>query len=224
MRILSPLNIPDLAIEDPLLTASMPPSVTAATGMDALTHAIEGYLSKRQQLLTNSLAIPAIRLITRNLSIAWANGDDLEARSNMMAGQLLAAMTFTNASTALVHGMARTLGIFFHIPHGLSNAVLLPHVMEFTLPAAPRKFAEIAEAMGENITGLSLKDQAKQAQIAVKQLTDELEIPNLSDLGVKEDDLQAMAKDVLSITPGTPAFNPRKANVNDIVYIYRKAL
>ncbi|MBI5968442.1 MAG: iron-containing alcohol dehydrogenase, partial [Deltaproteobacteria bacterium] len=140
--------VPDEAFEDPLLTVSMPPSITISSGMDALTHAIEGYISLREANLgygppplLHYMALPAIELISHNLRQAWANGKDVEARSNMMLGQLLAGFTFANSGTALAHGMARPLGAYFHIPHGLANAVVLPQVMEFTWVAVPGKFA-----------------------------------------------------------------------------------
>jgi len=224
MRILSPLNIPDLAIEDPRLTLSMPPSVTAATGMDALTHAIEAFISRRRQPLTSAMALSAIGHIAPNIVRAWAKGDDLEARESMMVGQLLAAQAFTNASTALVHGMARTVGIYFHIPHGMANAILLPHVMEFTLPAVPHLFAAIAEAMGERVDGLTLREKAERAVVAVKGLGRDMEIPTLSDMGVTEDSLPELSKHVFAVKPGTPDFNPRLATVEDVRGIYYRSL
>ncbi len=224
MRILSPLNIPDLAIEDPQLTLSMPPSVTAGTGMDALTHAIEAFLSRRRQPITNAMALSAIEHISPSLVRAWAKGDDMEARENMMVGQLLAAQAFTNASTALVHGMARTVGIYFHIPHGMANAILLPHVMEFTLPAVPHLFAKIAEAMGEKRGGLTLREKAERAVMAVRRLCKDIEIPTLSEMGVTEDSLLEIAEHVFAVRPGTPDFNPRLATVQDVKEIYYKAL
>lgn len=224
MRILSPKNFPDVAIEDASLTVSMPPTITAGTGMDALTHAIEGYISTRNQPLTDALAIPAIENITTNLPIAWANGQNLHARNNMMLGQLLAAMTFTNASTALVHGMARTLGAFFHISHGMANAMLLPHVMEFTMLAVPEKFAQIAKAIGEEIEDLTKREAAERAVHAVGQLCRDLHIPTLRQAGVTVEILHEMARDVLALETGTPNFNPRRATVEEVEDIFRRAL
>lgn len=224
MRILSPLNIPDLAIEDPQLTLSMPPSVTAGTGMDALTHAIEAFISRRRQPLTSAMALSAIGHIAPNLVRAWAKGDDREARESMMVGQLLAAQAFTNASTALVHGMARTVGIYFHIPHGMANAILLPHVMEFTLPAVPYLYAAIAEAMGERIEGLTPREKAERAVVAVKGLCRDMGIPTLSDMGVTEDSLPELSEHVFAVKPGTPDFNPRLATVENVREIYYRAL
>jgi alcohol dehydrogenase class IV len=230
--IYSPHNIPDEAIEDPLLTLSMSPNITASSGMDALTHAIEGYISLREANLgygtppiMHYLALPAIELISQNLRQAWANGKDIEARSNMMLGQLLAAFTFGNTGTALAHGMARPLGGHFHIPHGLANAVVLPHVMEFTWVAVPEKFAKIAQAMGENTSGLSLFEAAQRAVEAVKKLCNDIHIPRLRDLGISAEDfgkaVVQMAKD--GIASGTPLVNPRAVTEEEMVKLFHQA-
>ncbi len=225
----SPLLIPEEAIEDPLLTLSMPPAITASTGMDALTHAIEGFISWREANLgygppplTQYLALPAIELISHNLRQAWANGRDIAARSNMLLGQLLAGFTFGNTGTALAHGMARPLGAYFHVPHGLANAIVLPRVMEYTWVAAPEKFAQIARAMGEEISGLALPEAAQKAVAAVKKLVRDIRIPRLSDLGIKREEYQKvtaqMAKDGLD--SGTPQVNPRQPTEKEIVELF----
>ena len=224
----SPLNIPEEAIEDPLLTLSMPPSITASSGMDALTHAIEGFISAREanqgfgtSPLIQYFALPAIELIGKNLRQAWANGRDIEARSNMLMGQLLAGFTFANNGTTLAHGMARPLGAYFHIPHGLANAICLPRVMEFTWIAVPDKFARIAGAMGEEVSGLSQNAAAQKAVEAVSKLAEEIQVPKLRDL-VKEEDFRKvvvqMAKDGLA--SGTPQVNPRSPNEKEVVELF----
>ena len=224
----SPLNIPEEAIEDPLLTLSMPPGITASSGMDALTHAIEGFISMREANLgfgslplIHYLALPAIELISRNLRPAWANGRDLEARSNMLLGQLLAGFTFANNGTTLAHGMARPLGAHFHVPHGLANAICLPRVMEFTWVAAPDKFAQIARAMGEDVNGLPFNQAAQKGVEAVRKLAADIQIPRLRDL-VKEEDFRRvvvqMAKDGLA--SGTPQVNPRVPTEKEIVELF----
>jgi alcohol dehydrogenase class IV len=224
----SPLNIPEEAVEDPLLTLSMPPSITASSGMDALTHAIEGLISAREanqgfgtSPLIQYFALPAIELIGKNLRKAWANGRDIEARSNMLMGQLLAGFTFANNGTTLAHGMARPLGAYFHIPHGLANAICLPRVMEFTWIAVPDKFAMIAGAMGEDVSGLSPNAAAQKAAEAVSKLAEDIQVPKLRDL-VKEQDFRKvvvqMAKDGLA--SGTPQVNPRSPSEKEVVELF----
>ncbi len=226
----SPLNIPEEAIEDPLLTLSMPPSITASSGMDALTHAIEGFISTREANqgygslpLIHFFALPAIELIGRNLRQAWANGKDLEARSNMLLGQLLAGFTFANNGTTLAHGMARPLGAYFHVPHGLANAIVLPRVMEFTWVAVPEKFAQIAQAMGEDTRGLSVSQAAEKAVEAVKKLCRDVQIPKMSEVGIAKEEyekvLAQMAKDGLA--SGTPQVNPRVPTEKQIVELFK---
>ena len=148
--------LPHAAIADPMLTVGMPQGLTAATGIYALTHAIEAYVSVKNNPMSDLFALSAIRLISGNLRMAWSNGKNVEARSNMMLGALHGGIAFSNSSVALVHGMARPLGAVFHVPHGVSNAVLLKEVMEFSVLGNPERFAKIAETMGENIRGLSL--------------------------------------------------------------------
>lgn len=224
MLIASPYLIPRLALLDPLLTIQMPPKITAATGIDALTHAIEAYVSLKAQPLSDTLALDAIKLISKNLRPAWANGDNLEARCNMLMGALEAGIAFSNSSVALVHGMARPLGAYFHIPHGISNAVLLPTVMEFSIPGNPQRYAEIAQAMGEIIEGLSTLDAAYLAARVLKRLNADLKIPSLRELGVDEKKFNSvvtqMAADALA--SGSPGNNPRKATQEEIIELYKK--
>ena len=226
MLIQSPHIIPDVAIVDPLLTVTLPPHITMATGVDALTHAIEAYVSRRAQPLTDVLALEAIRLIAGNLRQAWANPDDLEARGQMARASLVAGMAFGNSSVALVHGMARPLGAHFHLSHGLSNATILAPVMEYSLLGNPPRFADIAEAMGERVAGLSVQDAARRAVDAVRRLADDLRVPTLSGAGVDPERLRALAPRLAAdaIASGSPANNPRRASVDDIVALYLRAL
>jgi alcohol dehydrogenase class IV len=228
----SPLLVPEEAIEDPLLTVSMPPGVTMSSGMDALTHAIEGYISTREPNIgygsppiIEFLALPAIELISKNIRKAWSDGENVEARSNMLLGQLLAGMTFGNSGTALVHGLARPLGAHFHIPHGLANAIMLPHGMEYTFMAVPDKFAKIAQALGENISGLSEIEAAERSVSAVKKLCSHIRVPQLKDLNIDENNycqlVEKMAED--GMDSGTPKVNPRKPTIEDMVELYKKA-
>ncbi len=225
MLIASPYVLPRVALVDPLMTLTMPQEITAATGLDALTHAIEAYVSVKAQPITNALALHAVKLISANLRQAWCDGSNLEARTHMMMGALEAGLAFSNASVALVHGMARPIGAYFHVPHGISNAALLPTVMEFSIPGNPRRYLDLAEAMGEITTGLSLLDAAYLSAKAVKRLNEDLKIPSLKGLGVDEKKFNSivgqMAVDALA--SGSPGNNPRKATQGEIVELYRKA-
>ncbi len=226
MLIASPYIIPRVALVDPLMTLTMPQDITAATGLDALTHAIEAYVSVKAQPITDTLALQAIRIISANLRQAWSNGDNLEARTNMVMGALQAGLAFANSSVALVHGMARPIGAYFHVTHGVSNAALLPTVIEFSVLGNPRRYAEIAEAMGEITEGLSLLDAAYLAAEAVKRLNDDLKVPTLKGLGVEEKKFNSVVKQMAAdaIASGSPGNNPRKATPEEIVELYKKAL
>ncbi|MEG6521497.1 iron-containing alcohol dehydrogenase [Desulfotomaculum sp. 1211_IL3151] len=214
---------PNVAINDPLLMVGMPPALTAATGMDALTHAVEAYVSTAATPVTDSAALMAIKLISQNLRAAVANGENMEARDKMAYAEFLGGMAFNNASLGYVHAMAHQLGGFYNLPHGVCNAILLPHVEAFNLIAAPERFVDIAVAMGEKVEGLSVRDAADKALAAIKKLSVDVGIPaGLTELGVKEEDLKIMAenamKDACSFT------NPRKATLNDIIGIFKSAL
>ena len=140
--------MPLAAIVDVNLTLSLPPRITADTGIDALTHAIEAYVSQKASPFSDSQALSAMRLIGPHLKRAYDNGNDIEAREAMMLGSTLAGVAFSSASVALVHGMSRPIGVFFHVPHGLSNAMLLPSVTAFSIPSAPERYADCARAIG----------------------------------------------------------------------------
>ncbi|GBF35158.1 alcohol dehydrogenase [Desulfocucumis palustris] len=214
---------PNVAINDPLLMVGMPPALTAATGMDALTHAVEAYVSTIATPVTDSAALMAIKLIATNLRNAVANGQNMVARDNMAYAEFLAGMAFNNASLGYVHAMAHQLGGFYNLPHGVCNAILLPHVEGFNLIACPERFVDIAVAMGENVEGLSMRDAADLALSAIKKLSSDVGIPaGLTELGVKEQDLKIMAenamKDACSFT------NPRTATLDDVISIFKSAL
>jgi len=214
---------PNVAINDPMLMVGMPPALTAATGMDALTHAVEAYVSTAATPVTDSAAIMAIKLISENLRNAVANGQNIEARDKMAYAEFLAGMAFNNASLGYVHAMAHQLGGYYNLPHGVCNAILLPHVCNFNIIACPERFADIAEFMGENTEGLSVRAAADRAIEAIKQLSVDVGIPTgLKGLGVKEEDIQIMAenamKDACSLT------NPRVATLEDVMEIYRRAM
>jgi len=226
MLIADPHLIPDVAIDDPLLTVTCSPFITASTGLDALTHAIEAYISLRATALSDVLAISAIRKIGQAIRAAFRSGKDLAARTAMHVASLEAGMAFSNASVALVHGMARPIGAYFHKAHGISNAVLLPHVMAWTLPEARERFADIARALGADTAGLSEKSAAEKAVAEVRALCHDLQIPGLSGLGIDPAKLTAlaptMAKDALA--SGSPGNNPRFPSVEEIVELYQRAL
>ena len=166
----SSLAIPEVAILDPMLTLSMPPDVTANTGMDALVHAIESYVSVNTTPFTGILAIEAIRLIAYNLPVAYSKGSDVKARYHMLLAANIAGLAFGSGGLGGVHALSYVIGSEYHMPHGRSNAIMLPHVMDFNKTGNLRRFAEIAEAMGENVEGLPLYEAAERSVEAVKKL------------------------------------------------------
>ena len=222
MVCVDPNDIPVLAIIDAELMATMPASLTAATGMDALTHAIEGYITKGAWELSNILEINAIKIISDNLRNATFNGSDMKSREQMALGQYVAGMAFSNVGLGCVHSMAHPLGARFDIPHGVANALLLPIVMEFNMSACEEKYCRIASAMGVDLTGMSVSQGAKAAVEAVKQLSIDLKIPQtLRELEIPEDKLEQLANDAFNdvCTGG----NPKEITEADILELYRKA-
>lgn len=226
MMLSSPCLLAAVALVDPMLSLTTPPHLTAAVGVDALTHAIEAYISKRAQPITDALALKAVAMISGSLRQAWADGENVPARTDMMIGASLAGMAFSNSSVALVHGMSRPIGAYFHIHHGLSNSVLLREVMAFSVVGAPERFADIARAMGEPIDGLSPMRQADAAIAAVDRLVTDIQMPRLGEIGIDRDRfadvIEQMAQDALD--SGSPANNPRQATAEDIVALYRRCL
>ncbi len=214
---------PNVSINDPELMLSMPVFLTAATGMDALTHAIEAYVSINATPLTDSVAMKAIELISQYLRPAVANGSSLEARDKMAYAEFLAGMAFNNAGLGHVHAMAHQLGGFYNLPHGVCNAVLLPHVEKFNLIACPDRFVDIAIALGEEVDGLSDMEAADEALEAIKRLSEDVGIPaGLKELGVKEEDMPILAENALKDACGFT--NPRKATEKEIIQIYKNAM
>lgn len=214
---------PNIAINDPLLMMGMPSSLTAATGMDALTHSVEAYVSTIATPITDACAIKAIELIAGNLRQAVANGTDIQARNQMAYAEYLGGMAFNNASLGYVHAMAHQLGGFYDLPHGVCNAILLPHVSRFNLIAKLERFGDIAVALGENITGLSTRAAAECALTAIQTLSADVGIPaNLTELGVKKEDLKTMAENAQK--DACAATNPRLLTLDDVIGIYTAAL
>jgi alcohol dehydrogenase class IV len=225
MLIGSPFIMPQVAIVDPLLTLSCPRSLTAAVGIDALTHAIEAYVSVRAQPMSDIFCLSAIELISGNLRQAWANGNNIEAREKTMLGALQAGIAFSNSSVALVHGMSRPIGAYFHVAHGASNAALLGVVTEFSLIGNPVRYAHIAKAMGGNITGLTDLEAAQLAAKSIKTLIKDIKIPSLKKLGVDKEKLNQLAPKMAedAIASGSPGNNPRQPTKEEIVELYKIA-
>ena len=223
LLVISMYLVPEIAILDPLLTYGMPPALTAATGVDALTHAIESCVSRKATKLTIDFSLRAAGRLARFLPVAFASPDDAEARRECLLGSLEAGIAFTNSSVALVHGMARPLGAKFGIPHGVSNAVLLEVIMRFSLPGAQERYARLAEAMGVVPAGTPL-ETARAGLGIVSRLVRELHIPRLRDLLSREAldaQLDAMVRE--AVASGSPANNPRPASPEEIASLYGEA-
>lgn len=223
MVCVDPNDIPAVAIIDADLMYSLPKSLTAATGMDALTHAIEGYITKGAWDMSDMFEIEAIRMIHRNLQKAVDEPSNADARNGMAVAQYIAGMAFSNVGLGLVHGMAHPMGSLFDVPHGVANALLLPTVMEFNMPACMDKYPRIAEAMGVDITGMTPEEASQAAVEAVRQLALNVGIPqHLSELGITAADIPALAEQAIAdvCTPG----NPREVTLEDIKALYTKVL
>jgi alcohol dehydrogenase len=221
--IVSPYLLPKVAIVDPELTLTVPPSVTAATGMDALVHAVESYTAIRAGELTDGIALQAIKLISRSLRKAVYNGKDLKAREDMAMGSLLAGISLGNAGVGAVHALAYPLGGKFKVPHGVANSLLLPFVMKYNAVADLEKFAEVAKAMGENVEGLSLREAADRAVQALAQLSKDVGIPSsLKEVGVTASDISGLAEEASKIDRLLNN-NPRWLTVKEIKKIYEEA-
>ena len=223
MVCVDPNDIPAVAIVDPELMYSMPKGLTAATGMDALTHAIESYITPGAWVMSDMLELKAIEMIAANLKAAVDNGSDPVAREAMSQAQYIAGMGFSNVGLGIVHSMAHPLGAHYDTPHGVANALLLPYVMEYTAesPAAPQ-YIHIAKAMGVNTDGMTEAEGVKAAVEAVKQLSLSIGIPQkLNEIGVRKEDLHTLAVDAFNdvCTGG----NPRPTSIEDIEALYNKA-
>ena len=214
---------PIIAVNDPMLMLAMPKSLTAATGMDALTHAIEAYVSTSATPITDACAEKAIELISNYLVNAVENGQDVEARDMMAYAEYLAGMAFNNASLGYVHAMAHQLGGFYNLPHGVCNAILLPHVQEYNKVTSASRLAKIAKIMGGNIEGLTDEQGADLCIDMIKSLSQTIGIPEgLGVLGVKESDFETLATNALN--DACSLTNPRKGNLEEVIAIFRKAM
>ena len=223
MVCVDPNDIPAVAVIDAELMYSLPRSLTAATGMDALTHAIEGYITKGAWEMSDMFEIEAIRMISRYLPVAVDEPQNPEGRNGMAVAQYIAGMAFSNVGLGLVHGMAHPMGSLFDVPHGVANALLLPTLMEYNMPECIDKYPRIAEAMGVDIKGMTPQEASQAAVDAVRALAIRVGIPqHLSDLGIKESDIPALAEQAIAdvCTPG----NPRECSLEDIKALYRQVL
>jgi len=226
MMMLSAPLLPRVAIVDFELSVSMPKGLTAAVGVDTLTHGMEAYVSKKRNLMTDPLALSCVRLVGNHLKRAWTNGDDRYAREGMMIAACHGGMAFSNSSVCLVHGMSRPIGAVFHLPHGLSNALLLPTVTEYSWQSAPDRYAEIARALGCADADTKEADACGALVEYLEELNRYLELPRLSQWrgvskGLFDRQVEKMAAD--AIASGSPDNNPRIPSQEEIVELYRKA-
>lgn len=224
LSVTHPFCCADVAMLDPELTVNLPARITAATGMDALTHAIEGIVSRGAQPVSDALGLHAIRLIFASLPRAVKEPNDLEARGNMLIASTMAGMCFINSMCGAVHATAHALGARYGIPHGLANAIMLPAVMAFNLEEIPERYLMIADAAGVDVRGMPPREAAVQAVAAVIALKREIGLTeSLADLGVPEE-LEALAPLVeLAASDGQIGYNPRYLEDNDILNLYLNA-
>lgn len=219
----SVLNCARIALLDPELTMSLPPAITAATGIDALTHALESYVNTATQPISEAMSEQSMSLIARSLRLAVSQPANKEARADMLLASTIAAMAFNSTRLGLAHAFAMPLGSRFHIPHGLANAIMLPVVMRFNLPGNLAKFARIAQIFGERTEGLSLREAAERSVAAIEQLQADIGITQkLGDFGMTEADLQDVAAE--AILSGNVAVNPRQPTLDDMKALLRAKL
>ena len=219
----SVLNCARIALLDPELTMSLPPAITAATGIDALTHALESYVNTATQPISEAMSEQSMALIARSLRLAVAQPGNKEARADMLLASTIAAMAFNSTRLGLAHAFAMPLGSRFHIPHGLANAIMLPAVMRFNLPGNLAKFARIAQIFGERTDGLSLREAAERSVIAIEQLQADIGITaKLGDFHMTEADLHDVAAEAM--LSGNVAVNPRKPTLEDMKALLRAKL
>ena len=210
-----------LAINDPQMMVNMPASLTAATGMDALTHSIEAFVANSRCPFTDGIALESIRLIGQYLVRAVENGHDMEARTNMCWAQYMGGLAFSNAGLGMVHAMAHQLGGFYNTPHGVANAILLPYVMRFNLLNAADRYAEIAKVFGFNTADMTQEQAAMAAILYIEELKKVIKIPRLADTAFHPEDAKALALNALQDT-GMPE-NPRQPTVEEVIEVFYQA-
>lgn len=222
--VVSPFLFPTTAILDAELTVGLPPHVTAATGMDALIHAVEAFTSKNCDYITDMLAEKAMQLIYENIVKVYDDGTDLAARQNMLEASMLAGMAFANAGVTAVHAFAYPIGAEFHIPHGVANSIMLVPVMEFNLSAIEDRFARISALFGLEVSDMNDRDKAAATMKSLKELSRRLSIPeHLGDFGVKDEHIEGLAEGVLKVTR-LLANNRKELTAADCAAIYRQVL
>ncbi|WP_034551019.1 iron-containing alcohol dehydrogenase [Carnobacterium funditum] len=215
-------NVPLVSFNDPMLMLDIPTALTAATGMDALTHCVESYVSVNRNPITDAQAIQGIKLVSKYLRRAVANGHDVEARTNMAYASILAGMAFNNADLGYVHAMAHQLGGQYDAPHGVCCAVLMPTVEKWNIISNPERFSDIAELLGENIAGLSVREAADKAIEAMIRISEDVGIPtNIKSLGALPEDFDQMA--INALKDGNAFSNPRVGNKDDLIKLFQKA-
>ncbi|MCS0308581.1 L-threonine dehydrogenase [Vibrio diabolicus] len=223
MAIVDKHTTPLMSVNDPELMLAKPASLTAATGMDALTHAIEAYVSIAATPITDAVAIKAIELIQAHLRTAVKNGENLEAREQMAYAQFMAGMAFNNASLGYVHAMAHQLGGFYDLPHGVCNAILLPHVQRYNAQVCPERLRDVAKAMGVDVEGMSAEQGAAAAIDAIVELAKDVGIPSgIKELGAKLEDIPTLADNALKDACGFT--NPKQATHEEISKIFEEAM
>lgn len=212
---------PKLAIVDPELTLSLPKSITAATGMDALTHAIEAYTANVAEPISDALSLYAIELIAKYLPVAVENGKDIEARQNMLVGSMIAGMAFNNADLGAVHAMAEPLGGLYDTPHGVANSIFLPHVFEYNIPSNPKKHAMVAEKLGVKPEGKTFEEIAQEGVVLLHELASEIGIPKFRELdNVNPEDFQFLAEGAFNHL--CTLTNSRKLSKDDYLKLFQK--
>ena len=221
VAIASPYVAPAVAILDPAIMVGLPPAITAYTGMDALTHAIESYTAKNASPMTDDLALRAISLIAQNILEATNNGSNVEARANMHLASLLAGIAFGNAFVGMVHAIAHPISAHCNVAHGVANAACLSYVMDYNAVEVPDKTIAIGVAMGIDVQGLAKEEACKKIVAAVQQLVIDLKIPKLSEVGVTEDKLEPIAEDAVVELPSI--FNAREVTKEACMEVLRKA-
>ena len=223
MAIVDKNTTPLISVNDPQLMLAKPASLTAATGMDALTHAIEAYVSTAATPITDAVAIKAIELIQQNLRTAVKDGQNLNGREQMAYAQFMAGMAFNNASLGYVHAMAHQLGGYYNLPHGVCNAVLLPHVQRYNAQVSAERLRDVAKAMGVDVEGMTAEQGANAALEAIVALSKDVGIPlGLKELGVKEEDIALLADNALKDACGFT--NPKQATHEEISQIFMAAM